>query len=76
MTLAEIAATYWESAALVRRRIGQLREMAREETDPEEVKKLERRIQTLMPIWRETRDMAAWTETYYTSKPATQGGKR
>lgn len=75
MTLAEIAADYEKSAALVRQRIGRLREMARSETDPAEIKNLKRRIQTLTVIWRETREMAAWAGTYYTAKPVNSGGK-
>ena len=73
MTLAEIAVGYQESAALVRERIRQLRELSHGEMDPEETQRLERRIRTLMVIWRETRQMAAWAAGYYETRPAGRG---
>ena len=54
MTLLEMSALYAESAAALRRRIGELRQAARELKDEE-----------LTPLLQETRELAALTAHYY-----------
>lgn len=64
MTLLEMSALYAESAAALRRRIGELRQAARELKD-EEDRRLLRRITELTPLLQETRELAALTAHYY-----------
>ena len=65
MTLLEMSALYADSAALLRLRIAELRAQARAETDPVIVRQLQRRIDALVPIVREMRELAALTGHYY-----------
>ena len=64
MTLLEMSALYAESAAALRRRIGELRQAARELKD-EEDRRLLQRITELTPLLQETRELAALTAHYY-----------
>ena len=64
MTLLEMSALYAESAAALRRRIGELRQAARELKDEEDRRLLQRRITELTPL-QETRELAALTAHYY-----------
>ena len=65
MTLLEMSALYAESAAALRRRIGELQQAARELKDEEDRRLLRRRITELTPLLRETRELAALTAHYY-----------
>ena len=65
MTLLEMSALYAESAAALRRRIGELRQAARELKDEEDRRLLQRRITELTPLLQETRELAALTAHYY-----------
>ena len=65
MTLLEMSAVYAENAAVLRRRIVLLRGALRQESDPEEIRQLRRRISVLLPLWQESRDLAQWTAHYY-----------
>ena len=58
MTLLEMSALYAESAAALRRRIGELK-------DEEDRRLLRRRITELTPLLQETRELAALTAHYY-----------
>lgn len=57
MTLLEMSALYAESAAALRRRIGELRQAARELKDEEDRRLLRRRITELTPLLQETREL-------------------
>ena len=63
MTLLEMSALYAESAAALRRRIGELRQAARELEEDRRL--LRRRITELTPLLQETRELAALTAHYY-----------
>lgn len=65
MTLLELSASYAENAAHIRARIVELRGQQRETADPAEKRCLQRRINALMPLWQETRDLAYLTAHYY-----------
>lgn len=65
MTLLEMSALYAESAAALRRRIGELRQAARELKDEEDRRLLRRRITELTPLLQETRELAALMAHYY-----------
>lgn len=65
MRLLEISVRYAESAALLRGRIQELRGLEKAEADPEQARRIRRRIEILTGIWRETRDIAALTAHYY-----------
>ena len=65
MTLLEMSALYAESAAALRRRIGELRQAARELKDEEDRRLLQRRITELTPLLQDTRARAALTAHYY-----------
>ena len=65
MTLLEMSALYAESAAALRRRLGELRQAARELKDEEDRRHLRRRITELTPRLQETRELAALTAHYY-----------
>ena len=61
MTLLEMSALYAESAAALRRRIGELRQAARELKDEEDRRLLRRRITELTPLLQETREHERYT---------------
>ena len=65
MTLLEMSFAYQESAAAIHGRIVDLRVRERAQEDPEEAFRLRRRIDELMPLWREARELAALTAHYY-----------
>ena len=65
MTLLEMSALYTDSAVAIRGRIAQLREAARDQTDQEISRALQQRIAELVPLLRETRELAALTAHYY-----------
>ena len=65
MTLLEVSALYTDSAVAIRGRIAQLREAARDQTDQELSRALQQRIAELVPLLRETRELAALTAHYY-----------
>ena len=64
MTLLEMSALYTESAAALRRRIGELRQEARELKDEEGRRLLRRRVTELEALLQETRGVAALTGPY------------
>ena len=65
MTLSEMSRNYQESAAAIHGRIVELRIQEQAQADPEEAFRLRRRIDELMPLWREARELAALTAHYY-----------
>lgn len=65
MTLLEMSAVYRSSAAAIHGRIVELRVLERAQEDPEAAFHLRRRIDDLMPLWREARELAALTAHYY-----------
>jgi hypothetical protein len=65
MTLMELSVTYRTSAGGLRKRIGELREERKVQTDPEAVRRLDRRITELEPLLREARELAVVTARYY-----------
>ena len=65
MTLLEMSLSYQSSAAAIYGRIVELRSLERTEPDPEAAFRLRRRIDELMPLWREARELAALTAHYY-----------
>lgn len=65
MTLLELSGQYADSAAAIHGRITELRAEARAQADAEASHRLHLRINALLPLWRETRDLAALTAHYY-----------
>ena len=65
MTLQELSKCYEEAAVPLRRRLSQLRKLLAEETDPEQVWHLQRRIAELTPMLTECNALAALCERYY-----------
>ncbi len=65
MTLLEMSAIYAESAALLRRRMAELRAMAKQQEDPEKARALRRRMTELAPLLREMRELSELTARYY-----------
>lgn len=65
MMLTELSVTYQASARTLRQRIGELREERGRRTDPEEIRRLTRRIVELEPLLREARELAVVTARYY-----------
>lgn len=65
MTLLELSVQYAASADAIHGRIVELRAAARVQPDPEAARALRLRIQTLTPLWREARELAALTAHYY-----------
>lgn len=65
MTLLEMSIYYTESADALRARILELRTAARQQTDPLEARLLYQRIDTLMPLLREMRELSNLTTHYY-----------
>ncbi len=64
MTLLRMAASYRQSADLIRLRIVALKE-AQRTADPEERLRLEQRIRDLKALHRDTREIALVLERYY-----------
>ena len=65
MTLIEISTLYDASAMAIRTRIRQLEEQSRRQADPEALRALRFRIETLTPLLREMREMTFLTAHYY-----------
>ena len=65
MTLLELSVHYAESAAAIRRRLLQLRAQEQITPDPDEARRLRRRMEALQPLLRETRALALLTARYY-----------
>ena len=65
MTLLEMSLAYQASASAIYGRIVELRSLERTAVDPEASFRLRRRIDELMPLWREARELAALTAHYY-----------
>ena len=65
MTLLELSAVYAENAAVLHGRITELRRMVRLEPDRETARALQRRVEALLPLWREARSLALITAHYY-----------
>lgn len=65
MTLLELSVQYADSAAAIRGRIAELRAAERAQPDDEAARLLRLRIQALLPLWREMRELAALTAHYY-----------
>ena len=65
MTLAELSAGYEASAVLLRARLAQLRRLAEQARDPEELWHLKRRIAELTPMLTQMNELAELTAHYY-----------
>ncbi len=65
MTLSEMSVTYQTSALAIHGRIVELRDQEKTLTDPNALFHLRRRIRELLPLWRETRELAVLTANYY-----------
>ena len=65
MTLAELSPGYEASAALLRARLAQLRRMAANAEDAEELWRLQRRIAELTPMLTQMNELADLTAHYY-----------
>ena len=65
MTLRELSPAYREAAALLSRRLRELRQAAENTDDPEEAWYLRRRIEELKPMLTQMRELAELTEHYY-----------
>lgn len=64
-TLSELSVQYRSAADAIHGRITELRGLARAERDPDALFHLRRRIEELMPLWREARELAVLTARYY-----------
>lgn len=65
MTLLEMSVQYADNAARIHTRIRELRTAERLQDDPEAARKLRQRIDTLIPLLRECRELAVLTAQYY-----------
>ena len=65
MTLAELSPGYQQAAALLRARLRLLRQMLAQETDPEEIWHLKRRIAELTPMLSQMNDLEELTAHCY-----------
>ena len=65
MTLAELSPGYEASAALLRARLAQLRRLAAQAEDAEELWHLKRRIAELTPMLTQMNELAELTAHYY-----------
>ena len=65
MTLLEISHDYEAAAALLRKRMKELRQMMKTETDPEKLWYIRRRIVALTPLLTEMNELAELTAHYY-----------
>ncbi len=65
MTLLEISRDYKASAALLRKRQKELRQMMKTETDPQKLWDIRRRILDLTPMLTEMNELADLTAHYY-----------
>ena len=65
MTLAEMSTQYESSAQLLRQRLKELRQLLTEETDPDAIWHLKRRIAELTPMLTQMNELAELTRRYY-----------
>ena len=65
MTLKEISQCYEQAAVPLRLRLHQLRRALENETDPEEIWHLKRRIAELTPMLTQMNELAELTAHYY-----------
>ena len=65
MKLKELAVSYRQSAQQLAQRIAQLRRERAQTDNPERRRQLQARIDTLLTMYRETRDIAVVCERYY-----------
>ena len=65
MAISELSAGYRKSARLLQKRLKELRDAARQTTDPEEKWHLKRRIADLTPILTQMKELAELTASYY-----------
>ncbi|MBQ8579528.1 MAG: hypothetical protein IJ448_02405 [Oscillospiraceae bacterium] len=65
MTLYELSACYRQAAEPLRLRLKQLRQALADETDPDKLWHLRRRINELTPMLTEMNELAELTEHYY-----------
>ena len=65
MTLSELSIEYAGNAAAIHGRIVELRAQEQATEDPDDLFHLRRRVEELMPLWREARELAALTTHYY-----------
>ena len=65
MTLMELSVQYEDSAAAIRGRIAQLRIAEQEQADADAARALRLRIEALVPLLREARELAVLTAHYY-----------
>ena len=65
MTLAELSRSYEEAAVPLRARLRQLRQELAQETDPEKIWHLKRRIAELTPMLTQVNELAELTAHYY-----------
>ena len=65
MTLLEMSMFYADSAARLRLRITELQTALRQSTDPDTIRRLNRRVAALTPLLREMRELADLTVHYY-----------
>lgn len=65
MTLSELSIQYADGAAVIHSRIAELRAAERAQADAEVSHRLQLRINALLPLWREMRELAALTAHYY-----------
>ena len=65
MTLAELSLCYEQAAVPLRARLRQLRQALAQETDPDKIWHLKRRIAELTPILTQMNELAELTAHYY-----------
>lgn len=65
MAISDLSAGYKKSARLLQKRLNELREAARQTTDPEEKWQLKRRIAELTPLLTQMNELAELTANYY-----------
>ena len=65
MTLAELSICYQQAAIPLRERLRQLRQELAQETDPERIWHLKRRIAELTPMLTQMNELAELTAHYY-----------
>lgn len=65
MTLQELSVCYEEAAIPLRKRLKELRQTLAEETDPDEIWHLKRRIAELTPMLTQMNELAELTAHYY-----------
>lgn len=65
MAISELSAGYRKSARLLQKRLKELRDAAKQTTDPEEKWQLKRRIADLTPILTQMKELAELTASYY-----------